>query len=106
MGGRREDRDNPEEAVQQLDGDQQEVGRCRGDRDNPEEAVQQLDGDQQENVLVLLVVPNLVGPALLREIEEKRALVERGTEPTGDIAPEKTLGGTTGGSGQSRAQLG
>jgi len=106
VGGCREDRDNPEEAVQQLDGDQQEVGRCRGDRDNPEEAGQQLDGDQQENVLVLLVVPNLVGPALLGEIEEKRALVEGGTEPTDGIAPEKTLGGTTGGSGQSRAQLG
>jgi hypothetical protein len=52
-------------------------------------------------VLVLLV-----GPALLGESEVNRELVEGRTEPTGGIAPEKTLGGTTGGSGQSRAQLG
>ena len=67
--------------------------------------MRQQDGDRQVGVLVLLVVPpslvalalGLVGPALL---------VEGRTEPTGGIAPERTLGGTTGGSGQSRAPLG
>ncbi len=103
--------------MQQQDGDQQvEVGRGRrGDRDNPKDVLQQQDGDQQVDVLLLLdaLVPSLVapvldlvGPGLLREIEEERVLVEGSTELTVGIAPEKTLGGTTGDSGQSRAQLG
>ncbi len=80
----------------------------RGDRDDPEEGVRQQDGDQQVDVLVLLdaLVPSPVVPALLGESEDKRELVEGRTEPTGGIAPERTLGGTTGGSGQSRAPLG
>ena len=115
-GGRRGDQDDPEVAVQQLDGDQQvEVGRGRrGDPDDPEEVVRQQDGDRQVGVLVLLVVPpslvapalGPVAPALLGEREDKRELVDGRTEPTGGIAPERTLGGTTGGSGQSRAPLG
>jgi len=77
--------------------------------------VQQQGGDQQEDVPLLLVAPaldlvapalDLAGPALVGESEEQGEVVEGGTEPTGGIAPERTHGGTTGGSGQSRAQLG
>ena len=103
--------------MRQQDGDQQvEVGRGRrGDRDDPEDVLRQQDGDQQVDVLLLLdaLVPSLVapalglvGPALLGESEDKRELVEGRTEPTGGIAPERTLGGTTGDSGQSRAPSG
>jgi len=101
--GRRRDRPDPEEAVQQLD------------RDDLEGAVQQLDGVRQVGVLVLLVAPRLVvalalslvvGPALLRQIEANRELVQERPDPTGGIALEKMHGGTTGDSGQSRAQLG
>ncbi len=55
-----------------------------------------------------LVAPalDLAGPALVRESEEQREAVEEGAEPTGGIATEEALGGTTGGGGQSRASLG
>ncbi len=91
--------------------------------------MQQQGGDQQEDVPLVLVAPaldlvapalelvapaldlvapalDLAGPALVGEIEEQREAVEEGAEPTGGIATEEALGGTTGGSGQSRAQLG
>jgi hypothetical protein len=108
VGGRRGDVGNPKDVVQQPDGDQQKevVGGRREDRDNPEEATQQPDGDQKVDVLGLLDVLRLVGPALLGEIEEKLALVEGVTEPTGGIAPEKTLGRTTGDGGAGRLYLG
>ncbi len=54
----------------------------------------------------------VVAPALDGEVEEgpevmvDEGVMDEGAEPTGGIAPEKTLGGTTGGSGLSRAQLG
>ena len=68
--------------------------------------MRQQDGDQQVDVLLLLdaLVPSLVAPAL--GLVGPALLVEGRTEPTGGIAPERTLGGTTGGSGQSRAPLG
>ncbi len=68
--------------------------------------MRQQDGDQQVDVLLLLdaLVPSLVAPAL--GLVAPALLVEGRTEPTGGIAPERTLGGTTGGSGQSRAPLG
>ncbi len=75
--------------------------------DQQQDVVQQQGGEQQEDVPLLLVVPapNPVAPALVREGEEQGEVVEAGAEPTGGIAPEKTLGGITGGSGQSRASL-
>ncbi len=86
----------------------------RGDRDDPEEVLPQPGGDPQVGAPVPVVVPSLVapaqgvvGPALVGEVEEgPEVTVDEGAEPTGSIAPEKTLGGTTGGSGLSRAQLG
>ena len=95
--GRRRDRDDPEEVVPQPDG------------------VRQPDGNRQVGVLVVLVVPRLVvakalslavGPALFRQIEVNRELVQERPDPTGGIALEKTPGGTTGDTGQSGAQLG
>jgi len=87
------------------------VGR-RGDRDDPVE-VRQQDGDRQVDVLLLpdpasLVAPvqGVAGRATLGETEVKRELVEGRTAPAGGIAPEKTLDGITGDSGQSRAQSG
>jgi len=82
--------------VQQQGGDQQQ------------DVVQQQGGDQQQDVPLLLVAPalDLAGPALVRESEEQRKVVEEGAKPTGGIAAEKALVGTTGGSGQSRASLG
>ncbi len=78
--------------------------------------------DQQEDVPLVLVAPaldlvapaldlvapalDLAGPALVQESEEQREAVEEGAEPTGGIATEEALGGTTGGGGQSRASLG
>ncbi len=83
----------------------------RGDRDDPEEVLPHPSGDPQVGVPVPVVVPSLVAPAqdvvapaLVEEGPE--VVVDVGAEPTGGIAPEKTLGGTTGGSGQSRAQSG
>lgn len=127
--GRRRDRDDPEEVVQQPDGNQA-AGRRRG-RHDLEEAVQQPDENQlvdvlvlrvapsllEVGVLVLLVAPNLVAPALslvglvvspalLRQIEVNRELAQERPAPTGGIALEKTPGGTTGDTGQSEAQLG
>jgi hypothetical protein len=96
--------EDPKDVVQQPDGDPQEevVGGRQEDRDNPEEATQQPDGVQKVDVLGLLDVVSLVVQALLGEIEEKLALVEGVTEPTGGIAPEKTLGRTTGDGGAGR----
>ncbi len=86
----------------------EEGGGRRGDRDDPEEVVQQQDGDQQEDVPLLLVAPalGLDGLALARESEEQGEAVQEGTEPTGGIALEKMLGGTTGDSGAGRPSLG
>jgi len=104
--GNRVHRDDPKVAVRRQDGDHQAEVRAeyRGDRDHREKAVQRQDGNHQAGVLVVLVVaPNLEAPVLgPREIEAKLGAVE----PTGDIAPEKMLGGTTGDSGPLRAQLG
>ncbi len=110
-------RDQQQDVVQQQGGDQQQ------------DVVQQQGGDQQEDVPLLLAAPavdlvapalelvapaldlagpalDLAGPALVGESEEQRKVVEEGAKPTGGIAAEKALGGTTGGSGQSRASLG
>ena len=103
-------RDQQQDAVHQQGGDQQQ------------DVVQQQGGDQQQDVPLLLVAPalelvapavglagpalDLAAPALVRESEEQRKVVEEGAKPTGGIAAEKALGGTTGGSGQSRASLG
>jgi len=86
----------------------------RGDRDDPEEMLPQPGGDPQVGAPVPVVVPSLVAPAqdvvepaLVGEVEKgPEVVVDEGADPTGGIAPEKTLGGTTGGSGLSRAQLG
>ena len=95
-GRRRGDRDDPEDVVHQQGGDQQQ------------DVVQQQGGDQQQDVPLLLVAPalELAGPALVRESEGQREVVEEGAQPTSGIAAEKALGGTTGGSVQSRASLG
>ena len=76
--------------------------------DQQQDVVQQQGGDQQQDVPLLLVAPalDLAGPALVGESEEQRKVVEEGAQPTSGIAAEKALGGTTGGSGQSRASLG
>ncbi len=70
--------------------------------------MQQQGGDQQADVLLLLVAlaPSLVAPALVRESEAQREAVQEGTERTGAIATEKTLGGTTGDGGGGRLSLG
>ena len=83
------------------------AGGRRGERDNPEDVVQQQGGDQQADVLLLLValVPSLVAPALVRESEEQGEAVQEGTERTGAIATEKVLGGTTGGGTGGRPSL-
>jgi len=54
-----------------------------------------------------LVAPALdpVAPALVGDSEEQGEVMEEGAEPTGGIAPEEALGGTTEGSEQSRASL-
>jgi hypothetical protein len=80
----------------------------RGDRDDPEEVLPHPSGERVAGELVPLVAPaRVVAPALVGEVEEvPEVVVDEGREPTGGIAPEKTLGATTGGSGQSRAQSG
>jgi len=81
-------------------------------RDDPKVAVHRQDGSHQVGALVppsaVVSVPNLAAALPLDPAQAggKQEPVAVRTERTGDIAPEKTLGETTGDSGQLRAQLG
>ncbi len=99
-GGRRGERDNPEDVVQQQVGDRQADGVQQQGGDHQADVVQQQGGDHQADVVLLLE-----DVLVLLEGEAQGAAGREGAERTGGIATEKALGGTTGGGGGGRPSL-
>ena len=74
----------------------------------PQDLVARAVGVQAQGLVAPAVVApahGLAAPAQVREGEVQGEAVQEGTERTGAIATEKTLGGTTGDGGGGRPSL-